>query len=155
MQLSSKEKWNLYNNAKVDSASFERLSEKLDTAMLALKNCEERVASLESQLLVNQQVNKHLKEDMLQQRKCLNRLEQYGRRENLVVSGIPSDTENAEGKLIQLFNNVGVNISPADISACHPVKKKGDYILRFTNRKFSQQLLKKRSEVESFNASEI
>ena len=155
LQLSENEKWNLYAKATVDSTAFEKLSLKLDNALSALDKCEERIVILESQLKISQAVTKNLSNDNLMQKKRLNKLEQYGRKENLVVSGIPADSNEVEKKLVCIFKNVGVNVHPSEISACHPIKKKGDHIVRFVNRKIVNEIFKKRRQIEEYNASEI
>ena len=155
MQLSEKEKWTLYNKATVDSASFAKLTEKLDKALSALSKCESKIVALESQLKVSQTVNKNLVEDNLLQKKRLNKIEQYSRRENVVISGIPADSTDVEKKLMCILKNVGVSVQPSEISACHAIKKKGDYILRFVNRKIVNQIFQKRNQIEAYNSSEI
>ena len=78
-------------------------------------------------------------------------VEQYSRRESLVITGIP-DTVNQrdlEGVVVNILRTIGVNIQSYDISACHRLfKKKGDIsaktIIRFVNRKIvGLSLLKK------------
>ena len=155
LHLSDKEKWNLYSKATVDSTSFEKMSKKLEDALTALGKCEEKISALESQIAVNQAVTKHLSGDNLQLKKRLNKLEQYGRKENVVVTGIPPDTADVEKKLICILKNSGVNVHPSDITACHPVKKRGNYIIRFVNRKVVQEIFSKRRQVEAYNSTEV
>ena len=69
-----------------------------------------------------------------------------------MVSGIPSGTTDVEKKLVCVLKNVGVNLHPSDISACHPVKKKGNYIVRFVNRKVVHETFKKRKQIETHSS---
>ena len=69
-------------------------------------------------------------------------LEQYSRRESLVITGIPDTVSQREleGVVINILKTIGVYIQSYDISACHRLfKKKGDItaktIIRFVNRK--------------------
>ena len=54
-----------------------------------------------------------------------NSLEQYGRRNNLEISGIPDSIEqsNLEDKVVQIFDKIGVNLSNNEIEACHRIVK--------------------------------
>ena len=70
--------------------------------------------------------------------------EQYGRRESVEISGIPSNIEqkDLENEVIQVFNEAKVRVhgrplDPMDITACHRIGKKNVTIVRFVNRKFA------------------
>ena len=54
-----------------------------------------------------------------------NHLEQYGRRNNLEITGISDDVsdENLEGKVIEVLNEIQVDVSRSDIEACHRIGK--------------------------------
>uniref|UniRef100_A0A8D8WS27 Uncharacterized protein n=1 Tax=Cacopsylla melanoneura TaxID=428564 RepID=A0A8D8WS27_9HEMI len=77
-------------------------------------------------------------------RKLKNRvvdLEQYGRRNNVRLFGIPEDSkENTTETVIQVVKrNLGINISRADVDACHRVgkgtkQKPRGIICRFVSR---------------------
>ena len=72
-----------------------------------------------------------------------NSLVQYGRRNNIVISGIPDsiDGSNLENTVICMMSDINVNIEESDIEACHrfgkpDVKSKSNKtVLRFVNRK--------------------
>ena len=72
---------------------------------------------------------------------------QYGRRESVEISGIPTAVtqDELENKVIKVYNEAGVSVFgrqvvSSDISACHPVGKKQDVtIIRFVNRKFAME----------------
>ena len=51
----------------------------------------------------------------------INHIEQYGRRNNIVISGIPDDINdnNLESTVIKLMKDVDVYIDRGDIEACH------------------------------------
>ena len=71
--------------------------------------------------------------------------EQYGRRESIEISGIPTTVADAhlEDEVIKVYNTAkvqvfGRNLQKEDISACHRLgRKKETTIVRFTNRKFA------------------
>ena len=55
-----------------------------------------------------------------------NHLEQYGKRNNLKITGIPDDVsdENLEEKVIHVLSEIQVNVSSSDIEACHRIGQK-------------------------------
>ena len=54
-----------------------------------------------------------------------NDLEQYGRRSNLDITGIPDGVsdKNLEEKVIQVLREIQVNVSSSDIERCHHIGK--------------------------------
>lgn len=75
-------------------------------------------------------------------------LQQYVRRNNIEICGIPNDVGNAslEKKVIDIANAIDVEINVNDIEACHRLKDRNDgngpkrTIVRFVNRKFCEKL---------------
>ena len=73
--------------------------------------------------------------------------EQYGRRESVEISGIPTNIpngENLEIAVINVYNEAkiqvhGKSLEQMDITACHRIGKKGVTICRFVNRKYAFQ----------------
>ena len=69
--------------------------------------------------------------------------EQYSRRENLIISGIPNSVKqkDLEQKVIDILGQIGVHIIPNDITACHRLYSPpgsefpAKVIIRFYNRK--------------------
>ena len=86
-----------------------------------------------------------------------NMLEQYGRRNNIEVSGIPDSVEDncLEEKNISLFTSIGIDVKSNDIEACHKIGKSRSSskktIVRFTNKKFSKQVLYNRKKLKSID----
>ena len=69
-------------------------------------------------------------------------MEQYSRRENLIISGIPDSVpqKDLEHKVLQVLNTIGCDISKFEIVAAHRIgrgstKYPAQTIVRFTNRK--------------------
>ena len=54
-----------------------------------------------------------------------NDLAQYGRRNNVVFSGIPENVpdNNLESTVISVLSDIGVQVDPRDIEACHRIGK--------------------------------
>ena len=71
------------------------------------------------------------------------KLEQYGRRNNIEVSGIPDPVEDncLEEKAISMFTRTGIDVKSNDIEGCHRTVKSRNSskktIVRF-NRKFAK-----------------
>ena len=72
----------------------------------------------------------------------LSKLNQYGRRENLQIKGIPNNIKHKELEplVIKILSELGVKVQHYDIVACHRLhqrnkSKPADTIVRFLNRK--------------------
>ena len=88
-----------------------------------------------------------LREDMEKKLRDLDKrlveCEQYSRRENLVISGIPRSVkqEQLEQKVIEILAQIGLKLIPDDISACHRLynpphsEYPAKVVVRFCNRK--------------------
>ena len=68
-----------------------------------------------------------------------NMLEQYGRRNNIEITGIPNTVQDneLENKVIEIFDAIGVEANSADFEDCHRVGKSKNnlkkVIARFVN----------------------
>ena len=78
---------------------------------------------------------------------------QYGRRNNVVFSGIPENVpdNNLESTVITVLSDTDVQVESRDIEACHrigkPSSKTQKTIVRFVNRKNCEKVL---SDKKSF-----
>jgi len=73
--------------------------------------------------------------------------DQYNRRNNIEISGIPTEVADdvLEEKIIEIRRKTDVEISANDIEACHRLpSKKGNkkVIVKFVNRKKTEKCLK-------------
>ena len=65
---------------------------------------------------------------------------QYGRRNNIVFSGIPDNVadNNLESTVISVLSDIDVQVEPRDVEACHTIgkatTKTQKTIVRFVNR---------------------
>ena len=79
------------------------------------------------------------------------RSNQYTRRNNMEITGIPDNIENLEGKVIEIVNSVDIDVQPEDIEACHrlPNKKHKNKksIVRFVNRKYCVKAMQAKSKL--------
>ena len=90
-----------------------------------------------------------------------NLLEQYGRRNNLEITGVSNEIEDVdlEGKVIEIVDKIEVNVSSKDIEACHRIGKSKDNskktIVRFVNRKYAKKALLNRKNLKHLDKSSI
>lgn len=93
--------------------------------------------------------------------KKLNNLDQYGRRENIEISGIPNKVPDniLEEEVLKILKKIGlVNISSYDIVGCHRLRSRDRWgtrnvIVRFVNRKDATFSLKARKHL--YKCSEL
>ena len=95
-------------------------------------------------------------------REMVARQDQYTRRNNIEIAGIPNDIDdrNLENKVVTLMKNLNIQVSPNDIEACHRLNAESENapkrtIVRFVNRKFVNQLLSKRKALKSKKLDKI
>ena len=90
-----------------------------------------------------------------------NMLEQYGRRNNIEITGIPDTVQDneLENKVIGIFDAIGVEANSADFEDCHRVGKSKNnskkVIARFVNRKVVKNALYKRKQLKTIDKSSI
>ena len=66
-----------------------------------------------------------LENDIVSNKSSVNALEQYGRRNNIVVSGIPGHVSETDLKetVISVLSDIEVNVSANDVEACRRIGK--------------------------------
>ena len=79
-----------------------------------------------------------------------NKLEQYTRRNNIEIQGIPpqiSDEKLEEKVIIEVFGAMNITISRNDVEDCHRLGKSSkSTIVQFVNRKHCNAILSKKFE---------
>lgn len=101
----------------------------------------------EEMKLVTAEIKKmiyRIDEDLIQ-------VDQYSRRSNLILNGIPNYVKNddLENACIDIVNRLGYHITEYEVVACHRLKKTdkdapAPVIMRFTNRKVVEYCMKNR-----------
>ena len=83
---------------------------------------------------------------MLETDQKSNHLNQYGRRNNLKIQGMPANVtdDELEGKVIDIFSCLGIEVKGSDIEDCHRLGYTNPKNTRFINRKFCYQALDKK-----------
>ena len=115
--------------------------------MLNLKEIIIKRLQDENTLLPNK--HKSLEDKVTHLEENLNSLDQYGRRNNIFLSGIPeSVAENAlEATVTSMLADIDVDVDSNALQACHRfgiperTTKSRKTIVRFTNRKYCKKAL--------------
>ena len=105
-----------------------------------------------------QQKVQHLEKKLSDVEIAENKLEQYTRRKNIEIQGIPSSVHDSllEDKVVDIFSQLNIAISKSDIEDCHRLGKANpkNTIERFVNRKFCNIALEKNKQL-SLNKTEL
>ena len=139
------------NNIKNLWDQVSRLSENLVKLM-------ESNEKLSSQFIVVKKVNTLLEKRVIELEKSQAKAEQYSRRNNVEISGIPHEIldNNLEDKVIDICKDAGIEIGHMDIEGCHwlPLSRNNAggtkrVIVKFVNRKHSEDMLRLKKIVSS------
>ena len=131
----------------------------LDKEILNLKDIVIKELQLENQRLRNKVSD--LQKKIYSAEENINSLEQYGRRNNIEITGIPQSVENEELEetVVEVLNKIDLNVSNNDIEACHHLGKQKNKprktIIRFVNRKFAKKALLNRKGLKHANTSSL
>lgn len=118
------------------------------------KDLQNKVMNLKNQLQNQESMLWEHKHDI----ECNN---QYHRRNNLELSGIPNsiDDNELEVKTIEVLKKIDVTVNLQDIEACHrlPAKngKNKKVIVRFTNRKICSKALKNKKKLPKLDLADL
>ena len=141
-KLSKKEMWKVYSEAVASNNDIKDIKSDTTKLLESLSKLEKRVEVLEGDLAVSKQCNSVLTKEISRLGRLRLRDNQYGRLENLEISGIPTvegEETDLEEKVIAVAREAGVTLAPADFSACHRLKN-ANTIVRFVNRKHADKL---------------
>ena len=131
----------------------------IDQELLNIKDVVIKNLQVENQKLRNK-INQ-LENKVISLEANTNSLEQYGRRNNLEISGIPDSISNneLEDKVIEILSKVDVNVSKNDIEACHRMgkskKSSKRTIVRFVNRRYAKKALINRKKLITMDKSSL
>ena len=95
----------------------------------------------------------------------INLQDQYSRRQNLEIAGIPDSVEQKEleDTVISIFNNIGVKVKSEDIVACHRLQKSkksphhipARTIVRMVNRKNCEKIKRNRKNLANLKLQKL
>ena len=95
------------------------VTEKVNESIMSIKNPITDVLKEENQKLQNNV--KKLEEQLLEIDQKRNHLDQYCRRDNIKIQGIPANVtdDELEGKVIDIFGCLGIEVKGSDIEDYH------------------------------------
>ena len=104
-----------------------------------------------------------IKNNMIEYQTDINKLEQYGRRSNIEIAGIPDEVplKALEGKVIEILKEIDVKVEERDIEACHRLPKGRDAkgpartIVRFVNRKNCDEIFRKKRNLKNVDKQKL
>ena len=104
-----------------------------------------------------------IKKNEIEYQTDLNRLEQYGRRSNVEIAGIPDEVSinELENKVVAIFKEMDVKVDPRDIEACHRLpngrhsKGPARTIVRFVNRKNCNEIFSKKRNLKNIDKKKL
>eukprot|EP00794_Sanderia_malayensis_P001830 gene1830-biopygen1666 len=122
--------------------------------MITKKDCRqylEKPQKIEEQQSQASKEMEDLKKEITRQQNEIHDLQQYSRQDSIEVSGIPQmDGENSEKIILQICKEIGVQVHPHEIVACHRLRlAKGNpaIIAKFLNRKIKEQIMLSRKNL--------
>lgn len=142
-------------------ASFQEFKDEIKGEIIQLKNT--IIANLVNQKKKLQSKVEFLEAKIETLEISSNNLQQYGRRNNLEISGIPDTipSNELEDKAIEIFKAIDVDVEKSNIEACHRLGKKNTgtnstkTIVRFVNRKYCKNALINRKKLRTIDTSTV
>ena len=136
----------------------------------SVNNLQDEITKLKDIIIKNlQEDNKRLRSrcsnlenKLVSLETSINALEQYGRRNNLVLNGIPDTiADELKSTVISVLGDIDVEVESSDIEDCHRIGKPDKAnskktIIRFANRKYCKKALLNRKKLDKcvrFNLS--
>ena len=95
------------------------VTEEVNESIMSTKNT--IIDDLKEENLKLQNKVEKLEEQLLEPDQKNNHLDQYNRRNNLEIQGIPTNItdDESEGKVIDIFSCLGIGVKGSDIEDCH------------------------------------
>ena len=88
-----------------------------------------------------------------------NKLDQYTRRNNIEIQGIPATVsdDHLEHKVLSICKSINLTVENSDIDGCHRIgkSKPKTTIVRFVNRKFCNLILDKKHELKKIDNAKL
>ena len=133
------------------------VTEEVNKSIMSIKNT--IIDALKEENLKLQNKVKKLEEQLLETDQKNNHLDQYSRRNNLEIQGIPANItdDKLEGKVIDIFSCLGIEVKGSDIEDCHRLgyANPKSTIIKFVNWKFCYQALDKRMDLHKLDSRRL
>ena len=142
---------------KIEKNIKKSVTEEVNESIVSIKNT--IIDALKEENLKLQNKVKKLEEQLLEIDQKNNHLDQYSRRNNLEIQGIPANItdDKLEGKVIDIFSCLGIEVKGSDIEDCHRLgyANPKNKIIRFVNRKFCYQALDKKMDLHKLDSRRL
>ena len=128
------------------------ITKELNESVMSIKDS--IIDALKEENFRLQQKVQHLEKKLSDIEIAENKLEQYTRRNNIEIQGIPSSIHDnlLEDKGIDILNQLNITVSKSDIEDCHRLDKANPKnTVQFVNRKFCNDALEKKKKLLSQN----
>ena len=129
------------------------ISDQVNESIMQVKNS--LIETLKEDNLKMQRKVETLEEQLAENDAYINKLDQYNRRNNIGIQGIPSSVSDdaLEGKVIDIFKCLNISIQNTDIEGCHRLGKANprNTIVRLVNRKFCYEALERKGNLKNVN----
>ena len=157
-KLSKKDMWRMYSESvKKEEEMLTKIKADTTAVLERLSATEDRLVKVESELAIVKNTNHFLKNEISRVQTQQLKDNQYGRLENVEVSGIPADVQkdDLENKVISIGAAIDVTLAPSDISACHRLGNSTSTIVRFLNRKKADALFSNARKLKDLDLSGV
>ena len=142
---------------KIEKNIKKSVTEEVNESIVSIKNT--IIDALKEENLKLQNKVKKLEEQLLEIDQKNNHLDQYSRRNNLEIQGIPANItdDKLEGKVIDIFSCLGIEVKGSDIEDCHRFGSTNpkNTIVRFVNPKFCYQALDKKMDLHKLDSRRL
>ena len=133
------------------------ITEQVNESIISIKESIINALKEENKLLKSKVLN--LEHKLSQSEAHINSLDQYNRRNNLEIQGIPSNVSDdaLEDKVIDIFHSLNINMSKNDIEDCHRLGKADlkNTIVQFVNCKFCYEALDNKLNLRKVDSTEL
>ena len=147
----------LKNSQEFICSQYDVLKEEYDKLVLTNKNQEAEICKLKSE-------SSDMKKQSIKEMDKLDEVEQYGRRQNLEIVGVPvQENEDTNALVIEVAKLLDVEVPPDQISTSHrlpinpnsKISKTPPIIVRFVNRDIRNKLYANRKLTRSANLNKF
>ncbi|KAG8316210.1 hypothetical protein J6590_108730 [Homalodisca vitripennis] len=141
--------------------SVQFISDKIDSSTALMEELRTQFADLKRENAELRSENEVICQELTELRERTRELEQYSRRNNIEISGVPmTDGERMEAVVKDVGAALGLQVEPAEVAAAHrvPSFKRGreqSIIVQFNNRARRDQWIAKYREKRQLTAKEI
>lgn len=141
--------------------SVQFVSDKLDTSNNMMEEIKRKFEEIQKENEELRSKNSFLTGEVMELRERMRHLEQYSRRNNLEVSGVPSSRDESVPNLVKdIGAALGAPVLESDVAAAHRVPtfrkdREPSLVIQFNNRATRDKWLKKYREMKQLSAQDV